>query len=173
MKGTSRIHQTSPGKNVIFPSIYLLHLPCITFGRKDFVLLCKLIQWYLSLVWSSYSSDRKFAARFLQIPRHRGHPCVKLTTTSAFVARDFHPRDYTHAGRTIKNARPDSGRAWLLLDIQQRNENPQTKKPVLNRRAYTLTRKRLPKPVSPKQNPETEKFFHFRVRTNICYARET
>ncbi|WP_225434199.1 hypothetical protein, partial [Peribacillus tepidiphilus] len=45
-------------------------------------------------------SDRKFAARFLQIPRHHGHPCVKLTATSAFAARDSHPIDYTHAGRT-------------------------------------------------------------------------
>ncbi|WP_225434279.1 hypothetical protein, partial [Peribacillus tepidiphilus] len=45
-------------------------------------------------------SDRKFAARFLQIPRHRGHPCVKLTATSAFAVRDSHPIDYTHAGRT-------------------------------------------------------------------------
>ncbi|WP_374718211.1 hypothetical protein, partial [Neobacillus sp.] len=50
----------------------------------------------------SCSSDRKFAARFLQIPRHHGHPCVKLTATSAFAARDFHPIDYTHAGRTCK-----------------------------------------------------------------------
>jgi len=49
MKGTSHIHQISPGKSVIFPSIYLLHLLYITFGRKDFVLLCKLIQWYLAL----------------------------------------------------------------------------------------------------------------------------
>ncbi|MED4926359.1 hypothetical protein, partial [Bacillus smithii] len=47
-----------------------------------------------------WSSDRKFAARFLQIPRHHGHPCVKLTATSAFAAWDFHPIDYTHAGRT-------------------------------------------------------------------------
>ncbi len=46
----------------------------------------------------------KFAARFLQIPRHHGYPCVKLTATSAFAARDFHPIDYTHAGRTRKNA---------------------------------------------------------------------
>jgi len=49
MKGTSCIHQTSPGKSVFFPSIYLLHLLCIIFGRKDFVLYCKLIQWYLAL----------------------------------------------------------------------------------------------------------------------------
>ncbi|MDR9794773.1 hypothetical protein Q8A72_18090, partial [Aeribacillus pallidus] len=44
-------------------------------------------------------------ARFLQIPRHHGHPCVKLTATSAFAARDFHPIDYTHAGRTSKKNR--------------------------------------------------------------------
>ncbi|MCM3740848.1 hypothetical protein M3210_11245, partial [Oceanobacillus luteolus] len=47
-----------------------------------------------------------FAARFLQIPRRHGHPCVKLTTTSAFMARDSHPRDYTHAGRTQINSLP-------------------------------------------------------------------
>jgi hypothetical protein len=42
-------NQTSPGKSAIFPSIYLLHLLYTTFGRKDFVLSCKLIQWYLAL----------------------------------------------------------------------------------------------------------------------------
>ncbi|MED0688271.1 hypothetical protein, partial [Anoxybacillus ayderensis] len=41
-------------------------------------------------------------ARFLQIPRHHGHPCVKLTATSAFAVRDFHPIDCTHAERTKK-----------------------------------------------------------------------
>ncbi|MCO0601363.1 hypothetical protein NGI46_29155, partial [Peribacillus butanolivorans] len=43
------------------------------------------------------------AACFLQIPRHRGHPCIKLTTTTAFMVRDFHPIDCTHAGRTKKD----------------------------------------------------------------------
>ncbi|PAE24788.1 hypothetical protein CHI10_11125 [Bacillus sp. 7894-2] len=33
----------------MFPSIYLLHLLCTTFGSKDFVLCGKLIQWYLAL----------------------------------------------------------------------------------------------------------------------------
>src|SRR5690625_5023760 len=42
----------------------------------------------------------RFAARFLQISRHREHPCVKLTATSVFTARDSHPIDYAHAGRT-------------------------------------------------------------------------
>ncbi|WP_230163046.1 hypothetical protein, partial [Peribacillus sp. Bi96] len=42
------------------------------------------------------------AACFLQIPRHRGHPCIKLTITTAFMVRDSHPIDCTHAGRTKK-----------------------------------------------------------------------
>src|SRR5690625_5806843 len=53
-----------------------------------------------SLIWSLCSSDRRFAVRFLQISRHREHPCVKLTVTSVFTARDLHPIDYAHAGRT-------------------------------------------------------------------------
>ena len=48
-ESTSLIHQTFLGKDVIFPSIYPLHLLCIIFGRKDFVLFSKLIQWYLAL----------------------------------------------------------------------------------------------------------------------------
>ncbi|WP_374718190.1 hypothetical protein, partial [Neobacillus sp.] len=61
-------------------------------------------------------SDQKFAARFLQIPRHHGHPCVKLTATSAFAARDFHPIDYTHAGRTqMKNSYLDYDRSFSSI----------------------------------------------------------
>src|SRR5690625_2412585 len=56
-----------------------------------------------SLIWSLCSSDRRFAARFLQISRHREHPCVKLTVTSVFTARDLHPIDYAHAGRTKRS----------------------------------------------------------------------
>ncbi|MCO0600832.1 hypothetical protein NGI46_26290, partial [Peribacillus butanolivorans] len=55
-----------------------------------------------------------FAACFLQIPRHRGHPCIKLTTTTAFMVRDFHPIDCTHAGRTKKVAAATS-----LFNIKQ------------------------------------------------------
>ncbi|MEH7481777.1 hypothetical protein V7157_11980 [Neobacillus drentensis] len=43
------IQSDLPGKSTIFPSIYLLHLLYTTFGRMDFVLLSKLIQWYLAL----------------------------------------------------------------------------------------------------------------------------
>ncbi|MFD6210273.1 hypothetical protein, partial [Peribacillus sp. NPDC060253] len=31
-----------------------------------------------------------------------GHPCIKLTITTAFMVRDSHPIDCTHAGRTKK-----------------------------------------------------------------------
>src|SRR5690625_1471952 len=64
-----------------------------------------------SLIWSLCSSDRRFAVRFLQISRHREHPCVKLTVTSVFTARDLHPIDYAHAGRTKtgrKNSHPSN-----------------------------------------------------------------
>src|SRR5690625_816427 len=64
-----------------------------------------------SLIWSLCSSDRRFAARFLQISRHREHPCVKLTVTSVFTARDLHPIDYAHAGRT------SSRWEWLTPDL--------------------------------------------------------
>ena len=41
--------QASPGKNVIFLSIYLLHLLSLAFGSTDFVLCGKLIQQALAL----------------------------------------------------------------------------------------------------------------------------
>lgn len=44
-----RLSQASPGKSVIFPSIYLPHLLLLAFGSKDFALLCRLIQRVLTL----------------------------------------------------------------------------------------------------------------------------
>src|SRR5690625_5148469 len=67
-----------------------------------------------SLIWSLCSSDRRFAARFLQISRHREHPCVKLTVTSVFTARDLHPIDYAHAGRTTKTDFPLGKSVYFL-----------------------------------------------------------
>jgi hypothetical protein len=101
-----RVRQTSLGKSTVFLSIYLLHLLCNIFGSMDFILFCRLIQCYLAFYEVRVPRDPKFAARFLRIPCHHGHPCVKLTTTTAFVAQDFHPIDYTHARRT-KRSRPN------------------------------------------------------------------
>jgi len=55
-----------------------------------------------SIIWSYCSSDQRFAARFLQIPYRHGHPCVRLTATSAFAARNFHPIDCTMLGAQEK-----------------------------------------------------------------------
>ncbi|MED1454885.1 hypothetical protein, partial [Bacillus smithii] len=43
-----------------------------------------------------------FASSFLQIPRHHGHPCSWLTSTSVFGVRDLHPIVHVHAGRTYE-----------------------------------------------------------------------
>ena len=100
-ESTSRVHQTSPGKDVIYPSIYPLHLLDITFGRKDFVVSI-LIRWYLALYevrvpqdLVSQSATFKFCIATVTL-------FVKLTTTSLFVDRDFHPIDDTYAMRTKK-----------------------------------------------------------------------
>ncbi|QBK24563.1 hypothetical protein DKZ56_00725 [Ureibacillus thermophilus] len=49
MKHTSPILQTSPGKYMHFHTIYPPHLLDMTFGRKNFVLFCKLTQSSLAL----------------------------------------------------------------------------------------------------------------------------
>src|SRR5690625_4566765 len=56
-----------------------------------------------SLIWSLCSSDRRFAARFLQISRHRERSCVQLIASSVFTAQNSHPIDYAHAWRTTKD----------------------------------------------------------------------
>jgi hypothetical protein len=98
---TPRSVQISPGKNAIFLSIYLLHLLPFVFDSRDFDLYGSLIQRTLAL-YEVRSSDQRFAADFLQIPSHDGHPCLKLMVTTAFTIRDSHPRDSAHAGRTRK-----------------------------------------------------------------------
>src|SRR5690625_4002253 len=56
----------------------------------------------LSLICSFCSSGRGFAADFLQIPPHDGHPCLKLHFLLQRRVRDFHPIVIAHAGRTKK-----------------------------------------------------------------------
>lgn len=57
----------------------------------------------ISLICSSSSSGRDFAAGFLQIPPHEGHPCLWLTLPTAKCVRVFHPIVIAHAGRTRKS----------------------------------------------------------------------
>ncbi|HLR42863.1 MAG TPA: hypothetical protein VK067_06470, partial [Pseudogracilibacillus sp.] len=46
---------------------------------------------------------QRFAADFLQIPPHGGHPCLKLTVTTAFTVQDFNLIEYVHALHTKKS----------------------------------------------------------------------
>jgi hypothetical protein len=75
-----RACETSPGKNAVFLSIYLSHLhrliPCSYWTSTRMVALssaCALCDFC--------SSGQRFAAVFLQIPRHRGHPWPWLCTS--------------------------------------------------------------------------------------------
>jgi len=45
---------------------------------------------------------RVFAAGFLQIPPHGGHPCLWLTVPTTKSVADFHRQVVTHIGRTKK-----------------------------------------------------------------------
>jgi len=47
---------------------------------------------------------RDFAAGFLQIPPHGGHPCLELTVPTTKPVRDFHPIAIAHVGRTNKRS---------------------------------------------------------------------
>ena len=50
---------------------------------------------------TSCSSDRSFAADFLQIPPRDGHPCLGLAAGIIIPALDFHQLVSAHAGRTM------------------------------------------------------------------------
>lgn len=43
---------------------------------------------------ASCSSDRDFAADFLQIPSHDGHPCLELTLPTIMACLGFAPYSY-------------------------------------------------------------------------------
>lgn len=78
-----------------------------------------------SLTWGSWSSDRRFAAGFFQIPPHGGNPCFKLTTTATFASR------YEH-GNNVNLPRPETLKKiadffgvplkWLLSPVDNLNE---------------------------------------------------
>jgi hypothetical protein len=58
------------------------------------------------LICGSCSSGRGFAAGFLQIPPHDGHPCLWLTLLAAKRVADLHRQVIAHAGHTKRNASP-------------------------------------------------------------------
>ena len=64
----------------------------------------------LTLAFGLYdfcSSGQSFAAAFLQIPPHDGHPWLWLTLPTAGRVRDFHPIERALAGRTNKKGLAD------------------------------------------------------------------
>ena len=99
-----QLTQISPGKNADLHPMYLPHLPpCVPgSGRALF--------WYANspthhgLICDFCSSGRDFAADFLQIPLHNGHPCLWLILLAAKRIADSHRRVCAHAGRTKQAA---------------------------------------------------------------------
>ena len=87
-----RSRQTSPGKNAIFPPIYLPHLLSTAFGSKDFALYGKLIQ----LSPASYAVSVRQAGG-LPPASFRFHLtmdtlAVRLTVPPAGSVGDLHPQ---------------------------------------------------------------------------------
>ena len=82
------VHETSPVMDILFPSytclIYLGHFR-IAIGAFPYsyrTLICVVISSMpTSLISSFCASGQMFAAGFLQIPTHGGHPCLGLYTS--------------------------------------------------------------------------------------------
>ena len=89
-KKTSHVHEASPGTHTFFPS-YTCHIYCKRFRAVI----------GLRLVWQSHPrlqplygfcpSGQRFAAGFLQIPRHQGHPCLWLYPSHCRVDSGLSP----------------------------------------------------------------------------------
>ena len=101
---TVRLHLRSPRVNTLsfIPSICRIY--CIALGHFRISFWIANSSVLYSLTFASCSSDRNFAADFLQIPPHDGHPCLKLTLLDASRVRDLHPIDNAPAGRTTFRA---------------------------------------------------------------------
>jgi hypothetical protein len=114
----------------------------------------------VSLLSGSCSSDRDFASGFLQIPRRRGHPCLRLVVPTTKPTADFHRQVIAHAGRTYKKAREELGPICAItqiprlspIEIAQLNKPGQfietvlqllTAGPANNTRGYYLLRQRF------------------------------
>lgn len=96
------VGQTSPGKNNNLPPMYPPHLLRCAPGSGRALFCLANSPTHLSLICGFCSSGRDFAAGFLQIPPHDGHPCLWLTLLAAKRVADSHRRVIAHAGRTKK-----------------------------------------------------------------------
>jgi len=97
-----RLAQISPGKNADLHPMHPPHLPPSVpgSGRASFCLANS--PTLDGLLCDFCSSGQDFAASFLQIPPHDGHPCSWLILLAAKRIADFHRRVCAHAGRTSK-----------------------------------------------------------------------
>ena len=76
-KNSPHVHEASPGTRMLFLSIYLSYLlhmiPCSYWASTCLAVLPSCSAYMLRV-----TSGRRFANRFLQLPRRQGHPCLKL-----------------------------------------------------------------------------------------------
>jgi hypothetical protein len=107
------VHEISPGKNAIFPSIYLPHLHRMFPDSFGLQLVMQPYPTYICLIWFLFV--RPEVCR--QLPSDsasRRTPlllamCLALSTRT----RDFHPLDCAHAGRTRKAPKTVRFRRYL------------------------------------------------------------
>jgi hypothetical protein len=97
-----QLTQISPGKNADLHPMYLPHLPPCVPGSGRALFWHANSPTHHGLICDFCSSGRDFAADFLQIPIHNGHPCLWLILLAAKRIADSHRRVCAHAGRTNK-----------------------------------------------------------------------
>ena len=73
-----RSNRFSPGKGTDFPSMSPPHLLYNTFDSKDFVLCCKLIQYYLALYEVRVPRSGGLPPTSFRYDGHPSYPCLKL-----------------------------------------------------------------------------------------------
>lgn len=113
------VGQTSPGKNNNLPPMYPPHLLRCAPGSGRALFCLANSPTHLSLICGFCSSGRDFAAGFLQIPPHDGHPCLWLTLLAAKRVANLLRRVRAHVGRTNKRATPIA-RWWPLYLLTPR-----------------------------------------------------
>ena len=101
-----RLSQISPGKNADLHPMYLPHLPPKIPGSGRALFCFANSPTLNGLLCGFCSSGQDFAASFLQIPTHDGHPCYWLILLAAKRIADLHRRVCAHAGRTNTSAAP-------------------------------------------------------------------
>ena len=115
------VREISPGKNAIFPSIYLPHLHHRLPSSLGLWFVKQPYPVYICLMWFLFVRPEVC----LQLPSDSSSPrtplllamCLALLTRT----RDFHPLDCAHAGRTRKRADTEkssiSAHLFFLLTI--------------------------------------------------------